>query len=88
MDYLEYISQQENFKDLLLRFFDEVIVLLKENAGDERVIIPLFKTLERVFEKDEVLFEKDNLQEKLLTIYELVSKEITGTKSVQKVFRD
>jgi len=85
MDYLEYISQQESFKDLLMRLFDEFILLLRENVGDERVVIPLFKTLERVFEKDEVLFEKENLQEKLLVLYELISKEIAGTKSVQKL---
>ena len=61
---------------------------MKERNNEERVIVPLFKTLERVFEREEVISQKDILVDKLLQIYELISKEINGTKSVQKVSRN
>ena len=85
MDYLEYISKQDNYKELITRLFDEFLRIFNESANDERVIIPLLKTLERVFERDEVLTQKDILHDKLLHIYEFINKEIAGTRSVQKV---
>jgi len=85
MDYVEKISQESNYEELLKRLFNEAIQLLKEHPNDERVIIPLFKTLERLFEREEVLSQKDVLKDQIIQISELILKEITGTKSVNKL---
>jgi len=78
-------SQQGNYEELLKRLFNEAIQLFKEYPNEERVIIPLFKTLERLFERDEVLSQSEVLKEEIIQIFELINKEITGTKSVNKV---
>jgi len=70
---------------LIANLIDNFIEIFNRHPDEERVIVPLFKTLERTFEKDEVLNKKDILVEKLIKIYELIIKEIAKTKSIGKL---
>ena len=56
-----HCSKNDSGKELKKSLFDDIISIFEKYPDDERVIVPLLKTLERMFERDEILDEKDLL---------------------------
>lgn len=77
-------SKKETKDQLLTQLFDNSIKLLKDYAKDERIITPLFKTLDFIFEKQEIqCWGKSKIYAR--QIYDLIVSETKSTKSIMKV---
>lgn len=64
--------------------FESAIRILNEFEKDERIVIPMFKTLDFIFEKSEIIewAVNNNYGER---VFEIIQTEINGTKSILKV---
>lgn len=83
-EYIAATSKKETKDQLLTQLFDNSIKLLKDYAKDERIITPLFKTLDFIFEKQEIqCWGKSKIYAR--QIYDLIVSETKSTKSIMKL---
>lgn len=79
-----YLTEIANNKpELLEQFFNDVIKLLKNYFRDDRIIIPLYKTLDFVLEKEEVN-TWEGLRKYDTELFYLIEKEIGKMKNIVK----
>lgn len=77
---IEYIHENKNLENVVLN----VIAILEMYAGDERVLIPLFKSLSLILQREEVQ-HSDGVKELTGKIFQLVYKETHKSQSINKV---
>lgn len=82
-NYLAKVSQ-EGREDLLDSLLQEVIRMMQLNYKDERVIVPLYKTLDFLLEREE-LRRWEGIHKYDTQLYYLIEKELNKTKSILKV---
>lgn len=77
-------KDSKNASEVFNSIFESVIRILEEHAKEERIITPMFKTLDFMFEKSEILswVKETSFGEK---IFAIIVKEIKGTKSMTKI---
>ena len=78
-------SNKMNKDELVIDFLGKIIALMGDNANDERLIVPLFKTLEFSFEFDQLTKQGESIKTQIVKILELGFKETKGSKSIAKV---
>ena len=77
-------SKREDRNEQIEEIYKSFIGIFDEYPNDERMIVPLFKTLESFFEKD--IIQTSQITQKYKSILiEKIIKEIDGTKSILKV---
>ena len=78
-------KDDKNAKEVFNSIFESIIRVLEEHQKEERIVTPMFKTLDFMFEKSEILswVKETSFGEK---IFAIIGKEIKGTKSMTKVF--
>lgn len=59
--------------------------LAKENTNDERIIVPLYKTLDFLIESDEFNRWKAGIPLFSSELFVLISQDITSSKSINKL---
>lgn len=77
-------KDDKNAKEVFNSIFESIIRVLEEHQKEERIITPMFKTLDFMFEKSEILswVKETSFGEK---IFAIIGKEIKGTKSMTKI---
>ncbi len=63
---------------------EAIIDLMKSHYKDERIIVPLYKTLDFLLEREE-LIGWEGLRKYDTQLYYLIEKELNKTKSIIKV---
>ncbi|KAL4496061.1 hypothetical protein ABPG72_015483 [Tetrahymena utriculariae] len=82
--FISNISKTQHQNEVFALTFENIIKILNEYAKEERVVIPMFKTLDFMFEKSEIQeWAKTNTYGE--KIFEIICKEIKGTKSILKI---
>ena len=69
---------------LMHRLLKEILKLMKECYRDDRIIVPLYKTLDYILERNQVI-EWDGIREYDLDIFAAIDREVSKTKSILKV---
>ena len=64
--------------------FTEIIGILKEHYRDDRIIVPMYKTIDYILERSEVI-SWEGLRKFDLDLYSCVEREVGKTKSIMKV---
>lgn len=79
-----YLTEIANNKPHLLeQFFNDVIKLLKNYFRDDRIIIPLYKTLDFILEKEEII-TWEGLRKYDTELFYSIEKEIGKMKNIVK----
>lgn len=74
-----------NYEDVMEDVSGNLQRLVKENISEERVIAPLYKTLDFLFEAEEFARWKTGIAGFADRLYLLISQDIASSKSITKL---
>lgn len=82
----EYLGRvhAEGAEDCFVDLLEQILALLREHCKEERIIVPLFKTLDFLLEREE-LAKWPGLRRYDTALYYQIEKELSKTKSILKV---
>lgn len=75
----------QNYDEILGEICQSFTKLIKENSNEERLIVPLYKTLDYLFESEEFARWKNGLMGFSNDLLAIVSQEVTTSKSISKL---
>lgn len=75
----------QNYDEILGEICQSFTRLIKENSSEERLIVPLYKTLDYLFESEEFARWKNGLMGFSNDLLTIISKEVTTSKSIGKL---
>jgi len=83
--YLNELNVKPNKELLVIDLMNKSTAILLDHANDERVLVPLFKTLEYILEADAIKSSKDMISKQIDAQVEIFFKETKGSKSILKI---
>lgn len=75
----------QNYDEILGEICQSFTKLIKENSSEERLIVPLYKTLDYLFESEEFARWKNGLMGFSNDLLAIISQEVTTSKSIGKL---
>lgn len=79
----KYLSNLQGNLEEKKMFLSNIIIIFKESIGDERVTVPLMKTLEMLLESD--YLNEEGLIDKISELHALTVQECNKSKNIPKL---
>lgn len=79
----KYLSSMKGQEERKLQFLRKLMTVFEANLRDDRVTVPLMKTIETLLESD--YLSEEILSEEILTVHSLCVKECNKSKNIVKL---